>query len=116
MLLNAMTVGEKFSSGGITILLGLGGTFIIIGVMMLFMLLLQKGIDKVERVPVKNKGAALTELTDAGQAGLSEEPVDARSCETVTAAVDSYMRTHDTKPHTRYTIKSIKKVDKEAGL
>lgn len=112
MLLNALSVGEKLSTGSITFFMGMVITFIVlgllIGIIMIFNYLLnkldfKKSKSKPEIVPVLETNVKNTEVT-------KDETVNGETLEAVNSAIKLFMTQNNEKPHERYTVKSVKRV------
>lgn len=120
MILSALSVGEKFSLGGITTLLGLGMTFIVlvilIGCILLINLLVKK-TNSFMSTRKSGKNAAKSDETAAAvnrSAAGTEIPDEAISPETmlaIEAVVKTYLREDggNGKPHENIRIKSVTK-------
>lgn len=119
-MLLAMSIAEKFSSGGVTFTTGMLITFVVIGLLSVFMYLLKTIINKSEiymdkrqkqnSVVVENNSVANNQIDEI----IKDTVVDSMTLETVNIAVKLFMTQNNEKPHERYTIKSVKKIKLEA--
>ncbi len=123
MALSALSVGEKFSTGGITTVLGLGMTFVVlallIGCVYLVSVIVQeltKFINKQREArkakkTVTEQTVSAAENTEASASAVSE--IDAETMVAIQSAVEIYLRENggnDGKPHENVTIKSVTKL------
>lgn len=120
MLLGALSVGEKFSLGGITTLLGLGMTFLIlvllIGCVYLINLAAQKLPERIKgklKSENKNNPAEKSDIVEntAAVEGVVKE-IDPETIVAIQSAVQIYLSENgeDGKPHENINIKSVTKL------
>lgn len=117
MLLSALSVGEKFSLGGTTTLLGLGMTFIVLALLIgsvylvsAIIKLIAKSIsDREAKKESKVKTTEVAETLPTTDEVASPE-IDEETMIAIRAAVDIYVRENatDGKTHENVTILSVK--------
>ena len=121
MLLNALTIAEKFSTGGITALVGILMTFImliiLIGCVFLMNYIIKKSKVLNENRKDKKQNSEPASLSDYNNEKMEEidtiedSVLDEKTLNAINSAVDMYMAQGENgKKHTNYTIKHIKKV------
>lgn len=123
MALSALSVADKFTTGGITTVLGLGMTFVVLGILIGCVYLisvilkeLTKFIEKQTKALKEKKASkAVTEQTVAvtENTAAPNDEIDAETMVAIQSAVEIYLRENggnDGKPHENVTIKSVTKM------
>ena len=118
MLLSALSVGEKFSLGGTTTLLGLGMTFIVLAILIGCVYLVNVVVKLLSKINKNNKRNAVKKDKSAVIEAVSEEDsgedkkIDDETMAAIRAAVDIYVKENsdDGKPHDKTTILSVKEL------
>ena len=105
----SLSVGEKFSVGGVTTLLGLGMTFLVLALLIVFILLIGFVLKRMGKINFKSKKKAPVVEKPVEEASTKEERIDEETMLAVTAAVETYVRESatDGKPHDKIKIKSV---------
>lgn len=105
-----LSVGEKFSLGGVTTLLGLGMTFLVLVLLIGCIFLVSFLIGKLGIISFKKKTSVPMEKSvKPVEERDSSEPIDEETMLAVSAAVQTYVRESatDGKPHENVKIKSV---------
>lgn len=115
MVLSALSIGEKFSLGGITTLLGLGMTFVVLALLIGSIYLINIIIKQLSAFLYKKKQQKLSknpveELSTVSE-HVAEVGISAEKKLAIEAAVRTYLRETDAgKPHENIKIKSVTKL------
>jgi Na+-transporting methylmalonyl-CoA/oxaloacetate decarboxylase gamma subunit len=122
-MLNALSIGEKLSTGGITALVGISMTFAVLAILIGSIILLKIGVEKFvtaqknklnkETNKEENKeDLAVKEIiTDNEEAKEEVKVVDEQTLEAVNTAVSYFMVQNNEVPHLNYKIKSVKRIN-----
>jgi Na+-transporting methylmalonyl-CoA/oxaloacetate decarboxylase gamma subunit len=111
-----LTAAEKWSTGGMTTLMGLGTTFIVLILLILFIRLLEffmngsaaKIFKKKSKTAASEQANAVSEQTTSAPAPA----VDGETMKIVAQSVQTYVKqtANDGKPHDKVKIISVKEV------
>ena len=109
---NSLTVGEKFSVGGVTTLLGLGMTFLVLALLILCIILVGFIVKKLGLIHFPPKKKKKNDTAEQIVDDVVEKPVEEIDPETLVAvesAVKAYVRetATDGKPHENIVVKSV---------
>ena len=114
MLISAtsLSVGEKFSVGGVTTLLGLGMTFVVLALLICCILLVNLIVKQLDKVKIgkKKEGVAPAVVFVETKIDSADEPIDEETMLAIDAAVKTYVResaSDDGKSHENVKIKSV---------
>ncbi len=122
MTLCALTVGEMFSVGGITTLLGLGMTFVVLALLVALILLinvilkyLTQYVDKRKAASAekkKNKNSVPESVTVEAEPETEKENIPPEKMLAIRSAVEIYLRetSTDGKKHDSPEIISVRKL------
>lgn len=112
MSLCGLSVGEKFSVGGISALLGMGMTFLVLILLILSIALINFLIKKFFGPKKGSQKSGRAEVFPPEKGSETSTPLDGETCSAIEAAVRVYLRENggDGKPHENIKIKSIKRV------
>ena len=117
MLLNALSIGEKFSTGSITFFMGILITFALLALLIVCIILMEILLKKLMKMGKKAKDPVIgvTEIPSTAAVASTEEVItDTKTLEAVNAAVKTFMTNNYEAPHEHYTVRTVKKVSKEA--
>ncbi len=117
------TALDKLATGSITALIGIVMTFVMLGVLILFIFLLRYLMKELEVALSKKKSSNLSEIKSPekaqadsskveGKQPIIEEPIDDETMVAIQSALQFYMQdsAEDGLPHDRVTIKSVKRI------
>ncbi len=116
MLLAAMSAGDKLSVGGITSLLGLGMTFIVLAILIGLIILMEKGLKSLQSFLEKKKSSSIA-IAEVTIPTVIEESVkteiDEKTMAAITEAVAMFSQydDKDKKPHNNIVIKSVTEIE-----
>lgn len=121
MTLSALTVGEMFSVGGITTLLGLGMTFVVLALLIVLIMFinlilkyLTQWLDKSKASSKAKKASVAASLSEEKipEAEKSETDISAEKMLAIRSAVEIYLRenANDGKKHDNPEIVSVRKL------
>ena len=106
-----LSVGEKFSVGGVTTLLGLGMTFVVLIILICCILLVSLILKKLGKVQFRSKKQKAETVPSVPETSIEDktEEIDEETMLAIKAALDTYARENasDGKPHDKITIKSV---------
>lgn len=120
MQLAAQSVGDILSIGGVTTLLGLGMTFIVLGLLIGCIFLLEYFLKKLSLVLAKRNQPKSSDLiveevvpSNALDTSVTVEPISDSTRRAITEAITMFSQydDKDKKPHKNITIKSIVEID-----
>ncbi len=110
MILCALSVGEKFSVGGITALLGLGMTFVVLGLLIGFIYL----VNYVNKIFPKKLSLKKRERKEpiVEETPKKDDSIDDATMVAIRSAVEIYVKENssDGKAHDNMEILSVKEI------
>ena len=110
---NTLTVGEKFSVGGVTTLLGLGMTFVVLALLIGCILLVGFSLKQINKIHLPQKKRKNDVAPEPVAVPVVDAPaeIDPETMLAIESAVKTYVRENssDGKPHENVTIKSVVK-------
>lgn len=117
MLISALSTGEKFYTGSITLIIGLIITFVVLG-LIIFLLILMKIISEKNILPKKKKNEInqISEISESDNSAVnySEKQINSDTMTVIESAITAYLANSDEKPHENFKIKSVRKLSREA--
>ena len=106
----ALNIGEKFSLGGITTLLGLGMTFLVLALLIGFVYLISFIVKKVKPISFKKKNQTKQTPEDTAiEVKQVEENVSPEKMLAIESAVKTYLSESSDTPHENIKIISVTK-------
>lgn len=108
-----LSIGEKFSLGGITTLLGLGMTFLVLAILIGVVILVNFIIKNVGKISLKKEKSYLNEIISQEQSESIKEKNDKdiapETLLAIESAVKTFVREEDDVPHENVKIISVTK-------
>ena len=122
MLIAALSAGDKLSIGGITTLLGLGMTFIVLALLIGFIFLMEKGLKsltsflgtrKTSKNIVSSQPVQIVKESEAVSEENSKPVIDEKTMTAIVKAVALFAEydDKDKKPHNNIVIKSVTEIE-----
>jgi len=114
MMVGALSVGERFSLGGITTLLGLGMTFVVLVLLIgcVYLISASNKLTDTLKKKLKAKKAAAVNENAVQSVATEKEDIDDATMAAIQSAVNIYCKetANDGKPHDNVTILNVKEV------
>lgn len=107
-----LSVGEKFSVGGVTTLLGLGMTFVVLALLIGCILLVNFSVKQLSKIHLSEKKKKVIDpVAEPASEPVCDDKIDDETMLAIESAVKTYVRENssDGKPHENVTIKSVVK-------
>lgn len=105
-----LSIGDKFSLGGITTLLGLGMTFLVLAILIGVVILVNFLIKKLGSVFFKKKEKPNEPITNASVTVKEEQKeISPETMLAIESAVRTYVREDGAVPHENVKIVSVRK-------
>lgn len=114
-MLLALSIAQKFSTGSITFIIGIVMTFSVLTVLIICVMLLDYFLNQADFKKLfrkKDKDAPIANVEPQKEI-VQEEAINAETLDAINAAIKEYMMKSSDVPHTRYTVRTVKKIIRE---